>query len=156
LSTSTSKSQIPIIDQAIETAALMFGTDKSRGWLDMMCGALQAGANPPTRCKRFYAARPPGHLLLRNQVRSAMVGDTNYDHVQTGVRRRRGCTRGIMSSSVGVLLRNFLRFACRIRLLTAWRLRRLRWVLRCDCGDLSLGFTGFCRRRGRRKLFQLF
>ena len=52
LSTSTSKSQISIIDQEIETAALMFGTDKSRGWLDMICGALQAGANPLTRCKK--------------------------------------------------------------------------------------------------------
>ena len=24
-----------------------------------------------------------------------MVGDTNYDHVQTGVRRRRGCARAL-------------------------------------------------------------
>jgi hypothetical protein len=58
LSTSTSKSQIPIIDQAIEAAVLMFGTDKSRGWLEMICGALQAGADPLTRCERIFAARP--------------------------------------------------------------------------------------------------
>jgi hypothetical protein len=32
------KSQIPVIEQAIETAALMLGTDKSRGYcLEMIC-----------------------------------------------------------------------------------------------------------------------
>jgi hypothetical protein len=41
------KSQIPIIDQAIETAALMLGTDKSRGYcLEMICADFLAGANP--------------------------------------------------------------------------------------------------------------
>jgi hypothetical protein len=40
------KSQIPIIDQAIETAALMLGTDKSRGYcLEMICADFLAGAN---------------------------------------------------------------------------------------------------------------
>jgi hypothetical protein len=34
------KSQIPVIEQAIETAALMLGTDKSRGYcLEMICPA---------------------------------------------------------------------------------------------------------------------
>jgi hypothetical protein len=33
------KSQIPVVEQAIETAALMLGTDKSRGYcLEMICG----------------------------------------------------------------------------------------------------------------------
>jgi hypothetical protein len=40
------KSQIPIIEQAIETAALMLGTDKSRGYcLEMICADFLAGVN---------------------------------------------------------------------------------------------------------------
>src|SRR5438309_2392043 len=40
------KTQIPIIEQAIETAALMLGTDKSRGYcLEMICADFLAGAN---------------------------------------------------------------------------------------------------------------
>jgi hypothetical protein len=39
-------SQIPIIEQALETAALMLGTDKSRGYcLEMICADFLAGAN---------------------------------------------------------------------------------------------------------------
>ena len=46
------KSQAPVIEQAIDTAALMLGTDKSRGYcLEMICadflaGALLEGGNP--------------------------------------------------------------------------------------------------------------
>jgi hypothetical protein len=40
------KTQIPVIEQAIETAALMLGTDKSRGYcLKMICADFLAGAN---------------------------------------------------------------------------------------------------------------
>jgi len=40
------KSQIPVIDQAIETAALMLGSDKSRGYcLEMICADFLAGAH---------------------------------------------------------------------------------------------------------------
>jgi len=40
------KSQIPVIEQAIETAALMLGTDKSRGYcLEMICADFLAGEN---------------------------------------------------------------------------------------------------------------
>jgi hypothetical protein len=40
------KSQIPVVEQAIETAALMLGTDKSRGYcLEMICADFLAGAN---------------------------------------------------------------------------------------------------------------
>ena len=36
----------PVIEQAIETAALMLGTDKSRGYcLEMICADFLAGAN---------------------------------------------------------------------------------------------------------------
>src|SRR5258705_6781968 len=39
------KSQIPVVEQAIETAALMLGTDKSRGYcLEMICADFVAGA----------------------------------------------------------------------------------------------------------------
>lgn len=38
------KSQIPIIEQALETAALMLGSDKSRGYcLEMICADFLAG-----------------------------------------------------------------------------------------------------------------
>jgi hypothetical protein len=40
------KSQVPVIEQAIETAALMLGSDKSRGYcLEMICADFLAGAN---------------------------------------------------------------------------------------------------------------
>jgi hypothetical protein len=40
------KSQIPVVEQAIETAALMLGSDKSRGYcLEMICADFLAGAN---------------------------------------------------------------------------------------------------------------
>ncbi len=40
------KSQVPVIERAIETAALMLGTDKSRGYcLEMICADFLAGAN---------------------------------------------------------------------------------------------------------------
>jgi len=40
------KSQLKVIEQAIETAALMLGTDKSRGYcLEMICADFLAGAN---------------------------------------------------------------------------------------------------------------
>jgi len=40
------KSQVPVIEQAIEAAALMLGSDKSRGYcLEMICADFLAGAN---------------------------------------------------------------------------------------------------------------
>jgi hypothetical protein len=40
------KSQLPVIEQALETAALMLGTSKSRGYcLEMICADFLAGAN---------------------------------------------------------------------------------------------------------------
>ena len=40
------KSQIPVIEQAIDTAGLMLGTDKSRGYcLEMICADFLAGAH---------------------------------------------------------------------------------------------------------------
>ena len=40
------KSQLPVIERALETAALMLGTDKSQGYcLEMICADFLAGAN---------------------------------------------------------------------------------------------------------------
>jgi len=39
------KSQAPVIEQAMDTAALMLGSDKSRGYcLEMICADFLAGA----------------------------------------------------------------------------------------------------------------
>jgi hypothetical protein len=44
------KSQLPIIEQALETAALMLGSDKSRGYcLEMICADFLAGASLESR-----------------------------------------------------------------------------------------------------------
>jgi hypothetical protein len=43
------KSQLPVIDQALETAGLMLGTDKSRGYcLEMICTDFLAGVSLET------------------------------------------------------------------------------------------------------------
>ena len=40
------QSQMPVIEQAIETASLMLGSDRSRGYcLEMICADFLAGAN---------------------------------------------------------------------------------------------------------------
>ena len=55
------KSQIPVIEQAIVTAALMLGPDKSRGYcLEMICADFLAGAN--------LDSGQPDVLLTRNIV----------------------------------------------------------------------------------------
>ena len=43
------KSQLPVIEQALETAALMLGSDKSRGYmLEMICADFLAGCGSTT------------------------------------------------------------------------------------------------------------
>src|ERR1700691_3038266 len=43
------KSQLPVVEQALETVALMLGTDKSRGYcLEMICADFLAGATLET------------------------------------------------------------------------------------------------------------
>jgi hypothetical protein len=71
------KSQIPVIEQAIETSALMLGTDKSRGYcLEMICADFLAGAhmdngNPEillTSISRYYnfLSDEQQHAFLEN------------------------------------------------------------------------------------------
>jgi hypothetical protein len=44
------RSQVPVIEHAIDTASLMLGTDKSRGYcLEMICADFLAGANLDNR-----------------------------------------------------------------------------------------------------------
>ena len=51
------KSQIPVIEQALETAALMLGSDKSRGYcLEMICADFLAGANLEEATPEFLLA----------------------------------------------------------------------------------------------------
>ena len=51
------KSQLTVVEQALETAALMLGSDKSRGYcLEMICADFLAGAN--------LEGANPGLLLL--------------------------------------------------------------------------------------------
>jgi hypothetical protein len=61
------ESQVPVVDRAIETAALMLGSDRSRGYcLEMICADFLAGANlddgdPETllfSMKRFFGPLP--------------------------------------------------------------------------------------------------
>jgi len=63
------QSQMPVIEKAIETAALMLGSDRSRGYcLEMICADFLAGANldngdPETllfSMKRFFRFLPEG------------------------------------------------------------------------------------------------
>jgi hypothetical protein len=55
------KSQLPVVEQAIETAALMLGTDKSRGYcLEMICADFLAGAN---------LENGNSHVLLQSALR---------------------------------------------------------------------------------------
>ncbi|MDR3747697.1 MAG: hypothetical protein P4M04_06040 [Acidobacteriota bacterium] len=70
------KSEVPVIERAIETAALMLGSDKSRGYcLKMICadflaGASIAGDNPEALLQsisRYYQFLPPltaGNLFI--------------------------------------------------------------------------------------------
>jgi len=53
------KSQQPVIEQALDTAALMLGSDKSRGYcLEMICADFLAGAHLEDPNPRILS-RPP-------------------------------------------------------------------------------------------------
>jgi hypothetical protein len=71
--------QMPVIEKAIETAALMLGSDRSRGYcLEMICADILAGANldngdPETvlfSMTRFFK-------FLPREQRQAFLGDLN-------------------------------------------------------------------------------
>jgi hypothetical protein len=67
------KSQVPVIEQAIETAARMLGSDKSRGYcLEMICADFAARANLDSgnpeillhSISRYYKFLPGEHQHL--------------------------------------------------------------------------------------------
>ena len=78
------KSQIPVIERAIETAALMLGSDKSRGYcLEMICadflaGAHMDGSNPELLLQsisRYYEFLPkPQQETFLSTVRQQVHG----------------------------------------------------------------------------------
>ena len=77
------KSQIPVVEEAIETAALMLGSDKSRGYcLEMICADFLAGAHASggdpnvilNAILRTYSLLKPeqrAEFLTRVQMRAA-------------------------------------------------------------------------------------
>ncbi len=75
------KSQLAVVEQAVETAALMLGTDKSRGYcLEMICadflgGASLENANPNALLfsisRLFQFLPPPQKLQFLEQLRKA-------------------------------------------------------------------------------------
>ena len=85
------KTQIPIVEQAIETAALMLGTDKSRGYcLEMICADFLAGANldneDPTvllqSMSRFFK-------FLPGEQRQAFLHDSDREGFVNRIRPKR-------------------------------------------------------------------
>jgi hypothetical protein len=55
------QSQMAVVEKAIEKAALMLGTDKSRGYcLEMICADFLAGANPRAEIQRRCCFRSRG------------------------------------------------------------------------------------------------
>jgi hypothetical protein len=79
------KSQLPVVEQALETAALMLGTDKSRGYcLEMICADFLAGArlqdaNPQNlliSLRSLYELMPESHrCAFLEQVREIPCRD---------------------------------------------------------------------------------
>ena len=81
------ESQIPVIERAIETAALMLGSDRSRGYcLEMICADFLAGANldngdpemllfSMTRFFKFLPEEQQQAFLDRSERESVMSAD---------------------------------------------------------------------------------
>jgi hypothetical protein len=73
------KSQLPVVEQALETTALMLGSDKSRGYcLEMICADFLAGSSTQENqlevlvhsLERFYQTLPDeGQQKLLNRLR---------------------------------------------------------------------------------------
>jgi hypothetical protein len=57
------KSQLGVVEKALETAALMLGSDKSRGYcLEMICADFLAGATLVMQPRRWSLAEAPHSL----------------------------------------------------------------------------------------------
>ena len=74
------KSQLPVIERALETAALMLGTDKSRSYcLEMICADFLAGAN--------LENGDPGALLLSLDRLFKLLPSPQREQFLDGLRR---------------------------------------------------------------------
>jgi hypothetical protein len=114
------KSQIPVIERAIETAALMLGSDKSRGYcLEMICADFLAGTsidgsnhrsccNPspattsfcPAHNRKLFDLRSPGRPREQNPVQEPAT-ETRFDELwQTATPGACSATAGDASSAV--------------------------------------------------------
>jgi len=80
------KSQLAVIEQALETAALMLGTDKSRGYcLEMICADFLAGASHEAGLENslFLAlVRLIGALPVAQRLRLFEIVRNNFEPVQ--------------------------------------------------------------------------
>jgi hypothetical protein len=71
-----SKSQLAVIEQALETAALMLGSDKSRGYcLEMICADFLAGAN-------LQAGNPDALFLSVHRLVGMLSAEQRQDILQ--------------------------------------------------------------------------
>jgi len=81
------KSQLPVIERALETAALMLGTDKSRGYcLEMICADFLAGASLEAGAEGtlFLAlARLIGALPVAQRLQLLEIVRNSLEPVQT-------------------------------------------------------------------------
>ena len=74
------KSQIPVVEQALEIAARMLGADRSRGYcLEMICADFLAGAGLHVENEQeilLLGLRRIFHLLTPGQQRQFLTGLT--------------------------------------------------------------------------------
>jgi hypothetical protein len=69
------KSQLPVVEKALETAGLMLGTDKSRGYcLEMICADFWRGPTWPRLSRRFDYAGLTGCNASSPETTSAQTG----------------------------------------------------------------------------------
>ena len=85
------KSQLPVVEQAIETAALMLGSDKSRGYcLEMICADFLAGANLGNENSEalLQSARGIHMWAVVGRVRSELCGTLRFFKFLSGEERQ--------------------------------------------------------------------
>ena len=86
------KSQIPVIEQAIETAALMLGTDKSRGYcLEMICADFLAGANLDEQNPETLLCSMTRFMkMIRPKAAPPRIDPLSYESLRQQILRRDG------------------------------------------------------------------
>jgi hypothetical protein len=69
------KSQLPVVERALETTALMLGSEKSRGYcLEMICADFLAGAYPPAdQTEMLVASLERLYRTLSPELRKGLV-----------------------------------------------------------------------------------